>query len=144
MCKFGAWDGIYLSNTYNLVKSGWNAIYIEGDKKRYKDLLKTQAKNPKIIAINQYISKSKFSNSSLDNILKKTSIPVDFEILSIDIDSFDLEVWETLSSYNPKIVIIEINSAYPPGIIKWHSAKNSNVNGNSFSATLNVARNKGI
>ena len=42
-----------------------------------------------------------------------------------------------------KIVIIEINSEYPPGIIKWHSNEYSNVNGNSFSATLQVAKNKG-
>ena len=43
----------------------------------------------------------------------------------------------------PKIVIIEINSAYPPGIIKWHSNNYKNSNGNSFSATLGVADKKG-
>ena len=63
-------------------------------------------------------------------------------MLSIDIDSFDLEVWESLNIYNPKIVVIEINSSYPPGVIKWHSNKYKNSNGNSFSATLNVAKNK--
>ena len=141
--EFGAWDGIYLSNTFNLVKSGWNAIYIEGDKNKFKDLLKTKAKNPKITAINKYVSKERSSILSLDNILKSTDLPKDFEVLSIDIDSFDLEVWEAVSTYSPKIVVIEINSAYLPGIIKWHSGKNSNVNGNSFSATLKVGRDKG-
>ena len=42
-----------------------------------------------------------------------------------------------------KIVVIEINSSYPPGILKWHSNNFKNSNGNSFSATLQVAKNKG-
>ena len=141
--EFGAWDGIYLSNTYNLVNKGCNAIYIEGNKKKFKDLKETSKKHPRIIAINNFVSKNKSSKFSLDNILKNTIIPNNFDLLSIDIDSFDLEVWESLCEYLPKIVVIEINSEYPPGIIKWHSNEYSNVNGNSFSATLQVAKNKG-
>ena len=39
--EFGAWDGIHLSNTFNLVENGWNAFYIEGNRKRYFQLKKT-------------------------------------------------------------------------------------------------------
>ncbi len=141
--EFGAWDGVHLSNTYNLVRNGWNAVYIEGDYRKFQDLLKTKNKHKNIIAINEFVSKIRSSRNSLDNILQKTKIPINFEVLSIDIDSYDLEVWDTVIEYKPKIVIIEINSSYPPGIVKWHSNKNSNINGNSFSATLEVAENKG-
>ena len=42
-CEFGAWDGIHGSNTFNLIKKkNYNAVYIEGDIKRYQDLLKTK------------------------------------------------------------------------------------------------------
>ena len=141
--EFGAWDGINLSNSFNLVTKGWNAIYIEGDVKKFKTLLKTSNKFSNIFPINKYVSKDKSSKYSLDNILLKTHIPKSFDLLSIDIDSFDLEVWESLNLYNPKIVIIEINSSYLPGILKWHSNKFRNSGGNSFSATLNVAKDKG-
>ncbi len=141
--EFGAWDGIYLSNTFNLVLQGWNAVYIEGDQKRFKDLLKTSKKHNNIFPINDYVSKNRESKSSLNNLLKKNKLPKNFDLLSIDIDSFDLEVWESLDNYNPKIVIIEINSSYPPGVIKWHSNKYKNLCGNSFSATLIVAKEKG-
>ena len=140
--EFGAWDGIHLSNTFNLVLQGWNAVYIEGDKSRYKDLIRTSKKHPKIFPINAFVSKETNSQNCLDSLLEKTGIPFEFDLLSIDIDSHDLEVWESLKKYNPKI-IVEINSAYPPGIIKWHSNKHKNTNGNSFSATLIVAKDKG-
>ena len=36
-CEFGAWDGKYGSNTFNLVKNfSYRAIYIESDKKNLK------------------------------------------------------------------------------------------------------------
>ena len=42
VCEFGAWDGIHLSNTFNLIKNkSFNAVLIEGDKNKYIDLLKT-------------------------------------------------------------------------------------------------------
>lgn len=141
--EFGAWDGIHLSNTFNLITKNWKGVYIEGDSLRYRDLKETQKDHPNIIAINAFVSKENLSKYCLDNILKTTNIPNDFEVLSIDVDSFDLEIWESLKEYSPKVVIIEINSSYPPGIVKWHSDNYKNSNGNSFSATLKVAKNKG-
>lgn len=142
--EFGAWDGIYCSNTFNLVKSGWNAFYIEGNKERFKDLEKNCSEFKKLICECKYVEKDFTSKNSLDNILKGKGIPKDFDILSIDIDSFDLEVWESLTNFCPKIVIIEINSRYLPGIIKWHTGRPGNkFGGNSFSATLMVAEDKG-
>ena len=41
VCEFGAWDGIHLSNTFNLVQKGFNAVFIEGDPVKFKDLLVT-------------------------------------------------------------------------------------------------------
>ena len=140
-CEFGAWDGKRGSNTFNLVKNfNYKAIYIESDKNKFKDLKNTEAKYTNIYAINQTVDKDKNSSGSLEKILEKTKIPLDFEILSIDIDSYDLDVWEALENYRPKIVVIEINSSIEPGIIQRHSLKNQ---GNSFSATVEVGKKKG-
>ncbi len=138
--EFGAWDGRYASNTFNLVKSGWHSVYIEGDETRYADLLETAAEYPRIIPICAFVSHDKTSEKSLDSLLAETSIPSDFDLLSIDIDSFDLEVWNAFTG-RPKVVVIEINSSIKPGVIQWHDGKN--LFGNSFSATLMCARNKG-
>jgi ABC-type glycerol-3-phosphate transport system substrate-binding protein len=94
-----------------LVKTNrYNAVFIEGDKVKYNNLIRTAEKFPNIIPIQAYVDHNDTSNS-LDNILKQTNIPNDFDILSIDIDSYDFQVWKSLNNYKPKIVIIEINSS---------------------------------
>jgi xylulokinase len=80
------------------------------------------------------------SNNSLDNILDRNGCGNDPAILSIDIDSSDLDIWESLTRYKPKIVVIEINSSIPPGV---YLRQGHHVNGNSFTATLAVGKVKG-
>jgi hypothetical protein len=138
--EFGAWDGMHLSNTFSLVERGWNAVYIEGDAKRYNDLLNTARRHPRIVPVNAFVARHSTDELSLDSILGKTKIPTDFALLSIDIDSYDCDVWESLKNYRPEIVVIEINSSVPPGVVWRHSRKTK---GNTFSATCNVAAKKG-
>ena len=136
-CEFGAWDGIHGSNTFNLVKhSDYNAVYIEGDKKKYIDLLNNCKKYKKIIPVRKYVSYKKNSLNLLDKILKKTKIVKNFNVLSIDIDSFDLQTWKSLKKYRPKIVIIEINSGIPLGVKQTHDPPKI---GNSFKSTVEYA-----
>lgn len=138
--EFGAWDGVHLSNTFALVEKGWKAVYLEGDPSRFNDLLKLVQVYPMIVPINEFVAHRCNVENSLDNLLARTIIPNEFAILSIDIDSYDLDVWESLINYSPKILILEINSSVPPGIIWRHSKKTP---GNTFSAALNVSMFKG-
>lgn len=142
VCEFGAWDGIHLSNTFNLVQRGFNAVFIEGDSEKYADLLATVNANPNIVPINAYVDHNDNSENSLDNLLKTTNIPVDFDVLSIDIDSYDYQVWKSLQTYNPKVVVIEINSAVGTDMAEYIN-DSSMYNGTGFKPMFELGTAKG-
>ena len=147
VCEFGAWNGIHLSNTFTFVSNdNANAVFIEGDDKKFKSLEETCLSYPNITPVNKFIN----DQNTLDNILENTKIPQVFDVLSIDIDSNDLDVWESLKLYNPICVIIEINNLIPPGVYKRHrdfTEEQIENKGdtwlNSFSSTIDVGLEKG-
>jgi hypothetical protein len=114
-CEFGAWDGKNLSNTFNLVeKSDFNAVYIEPDEVKYESLLETVRQFSRIIPINKEVGIEK---NTLDEILSETDIPKNFDILSIDVDGIDYAIWKSFKNYEPKVVIIEVNSGIGPDVL---------------------------
>ncbi len=87
--EFGAWDGKLYSNTYNLInQQGYSAVLIEANPNRYQDLIKTYYSNKKVIPLNAFVGFE--TKNSLDTLLEATETPVDFDLLSIDIDSNDI------------------------------------------------------
>ncbi len=103
-CEFGAWDGKHLSNTWNLIHNrGWQGVLIEGEKSRASKL----SNIPGVVPMCAFVEVS--GRDSLDILLSRTPIPYDFDLLSIDIDNDDYYVWEGLTKYRPRVVIIEIN-----------------------------------
>lgn len=143
VCEFGAWDGKHLSNTFKLVKDfNFKAVFIEAESERYKDLLKTVSEYPSIIPIQELVSHKKEDPNSLDKILSRTPIPEDFFLLSIDIDSYDYQVWESVEKYKPIIVVIEINSSVPYNIDN-HIHTPGKYQGTGFLPTLKLGQEKG-
>ncbi|MDC3404555.1 hypothetical protein OAY26_02450 [Acidimicrobiia bacterium] len=136
--EFGASRGKDNSNTYSLVENNWDALYIESDKNRFSELIENTKNFKNVAIVNKFVS-HKPGKNDLDSILIEKKFEKDCDILSVDIDSEDLKVWEIFSG-RPKIVIIEINSTIKPGILNYHNEKEP---GNSFSSTIAVAENKG-
>ena len=139
VCEFGAWDGRYLSNTFNLVENGFSGVLIEGEFDKDQDLVKTLNDYKSVTPIHATVRES--GANCLDDILRTTLIPIDFDVLSIDIDSSDYQVWQGTKKYFPKIVVIEINSSFRP----WERYVYGDgfQSGSSFRSMLELGQSKG-
>ena len=112
--EFGAWDGKFSSNTCALIeKKKWHGVYIEADTVRFQDLLANHGDNSRVHCINAFIELE--GKSKLDNLLKTVKeLPIEFDLISLDIDSCEYYVWESLKQYTPSVVVIEFNPTIPP------------------------------
>jgi hypothetical protein len=142
--EIGAWDGTYLSNSWNLTnRKGWHAVLVEGDEKRCAKLRETYAHLPAVTACHAFVGFNAEADNAIDNILAKTAIPEDFDVLSIDIDGNDYHVWESMTRYRPRIVIIEYNPTVPNDVAFVQDPDDRLNQGCSLLALIRLGREKG-
>ena len=72
--EFGAWDGKYLSNTWDLITNkGWSGVLLEGDRARYEALADTHKTRAGEVFVEHAIVGWEGDNS-LDRLLARTPI----------------------------------------------------------------------
>lgn len=112
--EFGAWDGIYLSNVYKLWRyNGFKAILIEGDKNKAEEFKKISKKYNQVECVNAVVVPDKNNINSIDNILSRSLFDINDDnlaLMSIDVDSCDYFIFDSLNKYRPKVIIIETNT----------------------------------
>ena len=140
-CEFGAWDGLHFSNTANLIRNrNYSAVLIEASTRRFEDL-KINFPQNQVRKLNKFVNVQ--GADSLDSILSKTKIPINFDFLSIDIDGCDYYIFESLQIYSPKILAIEYNPTIPNEVF-FVQEMNFHINqGASAFAIFQLAVNKG-
>ncbi len=120
-CEFGASDGISSSNTLHLVKAKqFTGLFIEGNKEFFEICKKNLSPYANAIVLNEMVTAS-----NLAGMLDSAKFPKDFDVLSIDIDSYDYEIWKMFESHRPKIVIIEANSYRDPIMEEYYQTPSS-------------------
>jgi hypothetical protein len=131
--EFGAWDGVYLSNTCNLIRNrNYRAVLIEGDQAKHK-VLSTNFPSDDIVKICRFVTFD--GASTLDRMLAATPVPADFDFLSIDIDGCDYFIFESLHDYRPKVICIEFNPTVP-NEVEFVQAKDFSVKQGSSAKSL--------
>ena len=107
----GAADGIYASNTYHLFKRGACGVAIEYDPVKFTRL----AKNYQDFTVS--LCRAKATPENITDLLRGSGCPTNPAYLSLDIDSCDYYVLDSiLDVYRPTLITVEINETVPPGI----------------------------
>jgi len=116
--EFGAWNGIFLSNCRKLYENGWKGCFIEGDVNKYIELCNNYKDDDNVLCINKFVYPTKeedeTNGDTIDNIYMKyiSKFTNEIDIMSIDIDGRDYEIFENML-IKPKLIIIE-------GGFSWH------------------------
>ena len=110
--EFGAWDGIYLSNCRNLYENGWNGCFIEANKQKHIELVKNY-EGSKVLCLQKYVYPTEVEGDTVDSLYKEYMNNIDIDLLSIDIDGRDYEIFENME-LKPKLIIIEGGFLFHP------------------------------
>jgi hypothetical protein len=118
--EFGANDGQFNSNTKNLLNLGWTGCFIESDKKLFFKLKDLYKNNNNVTCINEFVKD--YGENSFDNLMKKY-FNKQIDIISIDIDGEDYEIFKSIKMYLPKLFIIECNPYRNPLDENYYNSK---------------------
>lgn len=138
----GAHDGLYLSNTANLIKHhGWGGLLIECSATRYAKLVENTRAFPGVTCASTLVALS--GTETLDAQLERARAPARFELLSIDVDGIDYHIWDSLERFTPLVVIIEYNPSIPNHVRYVQPADGTINHGNALLSLIELGRSKG-
>lgn len=105
--EVGTGDG-WSCNCRILAESlGWPGVFVEADNEDFVALNERYGQTSRVQTLNSYVTPENFSDT-----LSSSDVPFDFDVLSLDVDGQDFHIWDELSStFQPKIVVIEVNSS---------------------------------
>jgi hypothetical protein len=140
--EFGAWDGLHLSNTRNLIEHmGYSAVLIEGNQEKFSELQRNYSSRQGVIALNAFVGFT--PRDGLDVILGGTPAPADLDFVSIDVDGNDYHIWKAMARYRPKLVCIEFNPTIPTEVRFVQDADPSISQGASLLSLVDLGKAKG-
>ena len=142
--EFGAWDGKQHSNTWHLINElGWSAMLIEGDATRAAALAEAYQGRPAAEVFVRHALVGWHEDDSLDALLAGDPIPVNFDVLSIDVDGNDWHIWNAVRLYRPRIVLIEFNPTAGNDLYFVQEPDPAAHQGASLLAMIELAKDKG-
>ena len=109
--EFGSSSGIE-SNTALLLRQGWSGLWIDASASAVKDarrLFADRIAGGKLTVLEAFITAE-----NIEDLFRQGKVPEEFDLLSIDIDRNDYYVWEKITRYRPRVVVIEYNAGIPP------------------------------
>lgn len=99
-------------NTRLLLSQGWTGLWIEGSP-RCGELIRKNFR-PELEAKKLRLDNRFVSPADLNDAI--AGLPEEFDLLSIDVDGIDYQLWEGVTRFKPRVVMVEYNGRIPPSI----------------------------
>lgn len=113
--EIGVQDGLESNSTWLLLK-GWTGYWIEGNP---QSVAAIQDRFSGPIGKQQLkVQQCFITAENVETILQKNGVPMEFDLLSIDIDGNDYWVWKAIERFNPRVVVIEYNALFRSNV-RW-------------------------
>jgi hypothetical protein len=105
--EFGAETGAE-GNCAALAEDGWAGLLIEADPAKFAALEATWRHRNDIAT-----REAAVEPETVERLFAEAGVPPDLDVLSIDVDSTDWHIWRALTSFEPRLVVIEYNAGLP-------------------------------
>jgi len=100
------------NNTRYLLELGWMGLWIESFSYYAEEI--RQRRGQEITEGRLKFIEAKATAENINDLIESAGVAGEIDLLSIDIDSNDYQVYEAISVINPRVLCIEHNPAYPP------------------------------
>jgi len=109
--EFGVENGLEC-NSLNLLYKQWQGLWIEGNPQYCQEI---NTRFADMIGRKQLSIKNSFITAeNIEQLFESAGAPAEPDMLSIDIDYNDYYIWQAITKYNPRVVVIEYNATYQP------------------------------
>ena len=102
------------SNTAFLLACGWSGLWIDGGDQMHA----TIADKGVDIEGRLQLKTAYVTAENIPSIFEEENVSKEFDLLSVDIDQNTYFAWKALQNYQPRVVVVEYNSAIPPDV-EW-------------------------
>ena len=100
------------NNTSFLLSQGWTGFWFDADNKFLETLKNRDDLQGECL---RYLV-AFVSRENISVLFEQLGVPKEFDLLSLDIDQNTFYIWEGLSCFRPRVVVVEYNSSLPPDV----------------------------
>jgi hypothetical protein len=140
--EIGVGDGLE-NNTAFLLTQGWSGVWLESSPRRVRRIHTNAWKYVQEGRLK--IRQALVTSENINPLLASSLVTGDIDLLSIDIDGNDYWVWQSITVVEPRVVVIEYNARYPPGLswIMPYNPRNQFWDDGYFGASLSALEELG-
>ncbi len=107
--EFGIESGREGTCVYLADVAGWRGLFIEADPALYRQLARKYMRSARVETMHALVT-----TDNVEALFERAGVPQEPDVVSIDINGADYWVWEAITNYHPRVVVIEYNAAIDP------------------------------